>query len=144
MKSKSSKRKLARVLGTFSLGAIATVEIGDNGVLCHNEAGLTIVLEAAQSGQSVIGMLSDALDVFNVPLMCRVNQTDIQCKVQVERWDGSVLDINTTSADLGQTCLQLSGMHTINSTVVIQLPTLTARKVHCYNIWKLSMLNYYK
>ena len=33
----------------------------------------------------------------------------MQCKVQMERWYGLVLDINVTCADLGQYCLQLPG-----------------------------------
>ena len=80
MKSKPNKRKLASVLDTFNLGELATVEIRDNGVFCNDEAGVTIVLEAAQSGQNVIRMLSDGIDVF-VQLVYLVNQTDILCKV---------------------------------------------------------------
>ena len=34
--------------------------------------------------------------------------------VQIERWDGTVLDINATCADLGPQCLQLLGMHAIS------------------------------
>ena len=32
----------------------------------------------------------------------------------MEHWDGSVLDINATYADLGQKCLQLLGMHALS------------------------------
>ena len=38
--------KLSRMLGTFNLGEITTVETGYNGAFCHDEAGVTIVLEA--------------------------------------------------------------------------------------------------
>ncbi len=31
----------------------------------------------------------------------------LQCKVQMERWNGTVLDINATCAELGSKCLQL-------------------------------------
>ena len=34
--------------------------------------------------------------------------------VQMERWDGTVLEINATCADLGPQCLQLLGMHAIS------------------------------
>ena len=55
-----------------------------------------------------------------------VNWALLQCKVQMEHREGSVLDINGTFADLGQKCLQLLGMHA--SVVVIQRPTLTAKE----------------
>ena len=35
----------------------------------------------------------------------------------MERWDGTVLDINATCADLGEKCLQLLGVHTCSDTV---------------------------
>ena len=31
----------------------------------------------------------------------------VQCKVQMERWNGTVLDINATCTELGPKCLQL-------------------------------------
>ena len=39
---------------------------------------------------------------------------EMTSKVQMERWDGTVLDINATCADLGPQCLQLIGMHVIS------------------------------
>ena len=58
-------------------------------------------------------ILSYDTDVFVLLLYC-VNQTDMQCKVQMERWDGSVLDTNATCCDFGQKCLQLPGMLTLS------------------------------
>ena len=63
-------------------------------------------LETAKSGQNVICILMDDTDVF-VLLAYWVNRADLQCKVQMEGWDGSVLDINAICADHGQKCLQL-------------------------------------
>ena len=57
MKGKFKKQKLASVLGTFNLGEITTVETGNDGTFCHDEAGVIIVPEATKSGQSVIPML---------------------------------------------------------------------------------------
>ena len=64
------------------------------------------LLEAAKPGQNGICILSDDTDLF-VLLACWVNRADLQCKVRMERWDGSVLDINVICADLGQICLQI-------------------------------------
>ena len=61
-------------------------------------------LEAAKSGKDGISKLRDDTDVF-VLLAYWVNLADLQYKVQMERWDGSVLYINAICADLGQKCL---------------------------------------
>ena len=79
----------------------------------HGEADVTIVLDAAKSGQSMICILSDGTDVL-ILLVYWVNLVDMQCKVQMEPWGGSVLEINATYDDLGQKCLQLPGMHTLS------------------------------
>ena len=56
---------------------------------------------------------SDDTDVF-VLLLYWVNLADMQCKVQMERWDGSVLDTNATYSEFGKKCLQLPGMLTLS------------------------------
>ena len=124
MKSKTNKRKLASVLGTFNLGENTTVETGDDCIFKHDVAVVTMisfVLEAAKSGQSVIQILSDDTDVF-ILLVYWVYQADLYCKVQMERWDGSVLDINATCASLGQKCLQLPGMHALSGCYTMSYP----------------------
>ena len=57
--------------------------------------------------------LSVDTDVF-VLLLYWVNRADMQCKVQMERWDGSVLDTSATCPDFGQKYLQLPGMLTLS------------------------------
>ena len=66
----------------------------------------SFLLEAAKYGQNLICILSDDTDVF-VLLAYWVNRADMQCQVQVECWDGLVLDINVIWTDLDQKCLQL-------------------------------------
>ena len=60
----------------------------------------------------MIRVLSDDTDVF-VLLIYWVFRKQVQCKVQMERWDGTVLDINSTCSDLGSKCSQLLGMHAL-------------------------------
>ena len=92
--------------------------------LLHQRQGLIVffmmkltdqssLLEAAMSGQNVICMLRDDTDVF-VLLAYWVNRTALQCKVHMERWHGSVLDINAICADPVQECLQLLCMHELS------------------------------
>ena len=67
MKSKSNKRKLASVLGTFNLGKNTTMETCDDGSFQLDEVDDTMVsfvLEAAKSGQRVIRVRSDDTDLF--------------------------------------------------------------------------------
>ena len=66
-------------------------------------------------------ILSDDTDVF-VLLLYWVNRADMQCKVQMERWDGSVLDTNATCSDFGKKCLQLPGMLTLSHCDTIFYP----------------------
>ena len=73
----------------------------------------SFLLEAAKSGQNVICILRDDTGVF-VILAFWMNWTDLQCKVQMEPLDGSVLDINAICADFGQKCLQLLLMHALS------------------------------
>ena len=58
-------------------------------------------------------ILSVDTDVFVLPLFL-VNRADMQCKVTMERWGGSVLDTKATCPDFGQKCLQLPGMLTLS------------------------------
>ena len=134
MKSKSNKRKLASVLGTFNLGENTTVETCDDGSFPHDEADVTMVsfvLEAAKSGQSVIRVLINDTDVF-VFLVYWVNRAVLHCKVQMKRWDGSVLDINATCAALGQKCEQLLAMHALTGCDTTSYP-YGKRKVTALN-----------
>ena len=93
------------------------MEARDDGVFQHDEADVTMVsyvLEAARRGKEVIRVLSDDTDVFAL-LVYWVYRAEVQCKVQMERWDGTVLDINATinANRLGMKCLQLIGMHAL-------------------------------
>ena len=74
------------------------MEIQDDGAFSHDEADLTMishVFQAANHGRSVIRVLSDDTDVF-VLLVYWVHQASLKCKVQMKRWDRTVLDINST------------------------------------------------
>ena len=76
----------------------------------------SFLLEAAKSGQNVICVLRDDTGVV-VLLAYLVKRADLQCKVQMEHWDGSVLDImdiNAICANHGQKCLQLICMHALS------------------------------
>ena len=46
--------------------------------------------------------------------MVLMYQASLQCRVQMEQWDRTVLYINATCSNLGTKCLQLLGMHALS------------------------------
>ena len=46
--------------------------------------------------------------------MVMMYRASLQCRVQMEQWDGTVLDINATCSNLGTKSLQLLGMHALS------------------------------
>ena len=45
-----------------------------------------------------------------------------KCQMQMERWDGAVLDINQTCTKLSSKCLQLLGMHALTGCDTTSFP----------------------
>ena len=78
MKSKSNKRKLASVIGTFNLAEITSVK-----KMIVDFFLVKLTLQLRQSGQSVTCIVSDDTDVF-VLLLHWVNWADMQGKVQMK------------------------------------------------------------
>ena len=56
----------------------------------------------------------------------------LHCSVQMERWNGVVVDINATGTKLGHKCLQLMGMHVLSGCDSVSYP---------FNTGKISALN---
>ena len=103
LKNKHNKRDLSRVLSTLNLGPGIVMDSRGDGGFRHDEADVTIIsylLQAAESGHDVIRILSDDTDVF-VLLVYRVWRMQLSCSVQMEHWNGVVLDIKSTCSDLG-------------------------------------------
>jgi len=134
LKRKSNKRQLASVLCTLSMGDTVTVETRDDGAFSHDEADVTLDscdIQAASHSKSVICVLSDDTDFF-VLLVYWVHRAGLQCMVQMERRDGTVLDINATCADLDKKFLQLLGVHPLSGCDTVSYP---------YGKGKISALN---
>ena len=110
LKNKHNKRQLSWVLSTFDMSTAVTIDTQYTGVFGHEEAGVTIisyVLQAVGEGKNVVRVLCDDTDVFVLLVfwMWR-NQLVDKCQMQMERCDGTVLDINQTCTKLGSKCLQ--------------------------------------
>ena len=93
------------------------METKDDGAFSHDESRhhhISYVLAAANDGKNAIRVLSDDTDVFVLLVYWTyMYRAKLDCKVQMERWDRTVLDINATCAELGMQCLQLLGMHAL-------------------------------
>ena len=127
MKNKHNKRDLSRLPCTFNLECGVTVDSIDGGVFDHDEADITIIssmLQAADDGCHVVRVPSDDTEIF-VLLVYWTWRCDLQDRlaVQMEKWDGVVLDVNATCAHLGSTvCSQLHGAHAITGCDTVSYP----------------------
>ena len=82
------------------------------------------MLQAANDGCHVVRILSDDSDIF-VLLVYWAWRYDLQghVAVQLDKWDGTVLDINATCADLGDAeCSQLLGAHALTGCDAVCFP----------------------
>ena len=116
LKSKNNNQKPASVLCTSTVEDNFTMDTQNDSAFGHDEADMTMisfVLEAAKHGKDAICVLSDSKDVF-VLLMYWVYRAELQCKIQIEWWDGTVLDINATCYDLALQTLQLLCMYALS------------------------------
>ena len=81
----------------------------------HEEADINLIsymLQAAEAGALTIRILNDDTDVF-VLLVYWAWKANVQSTVQMEKWNGTILDINTTNRGLGDRCQGLLGMHAL-------------------------------
>ena len=46
----------------------------------------------------------------------------LHCSMQMERWNGAVVDTNATCTELDPKCLQLMGMHVLNRCDTVSYP----------------------
>ncbi len=89
---------------------------------------IAYLLQAAEGAKSVIRILTDDTDVF----VLMVWKIQLHSAVQLERWNGVVIDINATCLLLGSKCVQLPGMHAISGCDTVSYP---------FNKGKISALN---
>ena len=104
LKSKINKQRSTGVLSTFRLGENVMMQTRDDGTFGHDEANSTMVsyiMQAVMYGKDSIYVVSDDTDVF-VLLVYWVHTAALHCKVQMERWNGTVLQY----VHIENSCLQ--------------------------------------
>ena len=114
-----------------------SIDSRNNGGFEHDKAGVTMgayLRQAAESGKSVIRILTDDTDVVVLPVYW-VWKMQLHSAVHMERWHGVVIDINATCLLLGSKCLQLPGIHAISGYDNVSCP-FNKGKISAFNILK--------
>ena len=125
MKNKANKRQLSQLLCTHDIGSNIELVSRTDSIVRHDEVDISLIsynmLKAAAAGADIVRILSDDTDVF-VLLVYWCKKADVSCAVQMERWNGSVLDINATVTALGDKCRGLLGMHALSRCDTVSYP----------------------
>ena len=90
-------------------------------LVTHEEADITLcsyMLEAAASSAGMVRIVCDDTDVFVLVVYWTWRKT-IGKNIQMEKWDGTVLDIRATVDTLGDKCGQLPGMHALSGCDIV-------------------------
>ena len=93
-------------------------------LVTHEEADITLcsyMLKAAASSAETVRIVCDDTDVF-VLLVYWTWRKTIRKNIQMEKWDGTVLDIHATVVKLGEKCSQLPGMHALSGCDTVSYP----------------------
>ena len=93
-------------------------------LVTHAEVDITLcsyMLKAAASSAETVRIVCDDTDVF-VLLVCWTWRKTIRKNIQMEKWDGTVLDIHATEVKLGDKCGQLPGMHALSGCDTVSYP----------------------
>ena len=96
-------------------------------LVTHEEADITLcsyMLKAAASSADMVRIFCDDTDVFVLLIYWTWRKT-IRKNIQMEKWDGTVLDIHATVVKLGDNsdkCGQLPGMHALSGCDTVSYP----------------------
>ena len=93
-------------------------------LVTHDEADITLcsyMLDAAASSSGIVRIVCDDTDVLVLVVYLTWRKT-IGKKIQMEKWDGTVLDIRATVDKLGDKCGQLPGMHALSGCDIVSYP----------------------
>jgi hypothetical protein len=124
MKNTQNKQKLSQLLCTYDLGNHIELVSRASRIARHNEADITLIsymLQASSAGAGTVRILSDDTDVF-VLLVYWCWKKGVSCNVQMEKWDGCVLDISATVTQNGDKCRNILGMHALSGCDTVSYP----------------------
>ena len=123
LKNTANKRKLIQLLCTQNLGPHISI-VGRDSFVKHDEADISLVsymLEAARGEASTIRIRCDDTDVFVLLVYCTWKENISKC-IQMEKWDGTVLNINANVNTLGNKCQGILAMHALSGCDTVSYP----------------------
>ena len=125
LKNSHNKNLLNNILCSYLLPHNIQLVNNLDCVVTHAEADVTLcsyMLKAVAEGSQTIRILSNDTDVF-VLLVYWTSRMRVVTKIQMEKWNGDVLDINKTVQQLGpRRCSQLLGVHTLSGCDTVSYP----------------------
>jgi hypothetical protein len=130
MKNANNKRLLSNILCGYPLQNNVELVSSFDCLVTHEEADITLcsyMLKAAAGRAETIRVLCDDTDVF-VLLVYWAWRKRIQKSIQMEKWDGTVLDNRATVDKLGDKCGQLLGMHALSGCDTVSYPCYKGKK----------------
>ena len=124
MKNTANKQRLYQLLCMYTFENNAKTIGKHDCFVEHEEADIIMVsylLEAAKDGKESIRVLSDDTDVF-VLLVYWVWKIDLKISVQMEKWDGTILNINATVNKLGDKCRNILAVNALSGCDTVSYP----------------------
>ena len=124
MKNTANKQRLYHLLCTYDFGDNTSAVGKHDCIVKHEEADvimISYVLDAAKAGKECIRVLSDDTDVF-ILLVYWVWKTGMDMIVQMQKWNGIVLNINNTVINLGNKCQNILGVHALSGCDTVSYP----------------------
>lgn len=116
MKNKKNKRRLGELLCTHKIGDNIEMVSRADSIVTHDEADVSLIsymLDAVKRGATTVRILSDDTDVF-ILMVYWCWKVGTTCCLQMERWDGTVLNINATIENLGDHSCSILAMHALS------------------------------
>ena len=124
LKNSKNKSLLASILCGYTTQNNVQLVNKLDCLVTHEEADITLcsyMMKAAASSAETVRIVCDDTDVF-VLLVYWTWRKTIRKNIQMEKWDGMVLDIHATVVKLGDKCGQLPGMHALSGCDTVSYP----------------------
>ena len=116
MKNKTNKQRLGELFCTHSIGDHIVMVGRADSIVTHEEADVSLISymrNVASRGANTVRILSDDIDVF-VLMVYWCWKLNFTCHLQMEKWDGTVLNINQTVENLGEQCRSILAVHALS------------------------------
>ena len=108
--------RLGELLCTHNIGDLIEMVSRAGSIVTHDKADVSLIsymLDAARYGTKTVHILSDDTDVF-VLIVYWCWKVGITSHLQMQRRDGTVLNISSTVENLGEHCCSILAMHAIS------------------------------